>query len=215
MATPAVPASLTAAIQQSVASGTSPYQSWQAWSTYLFNGVSAPGIIVKDGVRGFERETKWDAKEGKGQAGASLTRTKVPLARGAITTQLWTAVQWYAWDAFVPLLLKYSETNGYVDAATIEHPELLLLNISAVVVHKIHPRRHVGGLLWLATVEFIEWTPAPAATIVSTPLKATQETIVVPGDLTPDVRDAHADFSQKQGEHAAAAAQSALQQADQ
>ena len=202
------PAALTAAIQQAVASSTSPYQSWKAWATYSFNRVTAPGIIAKDGIRGFERVTVWDAKEGKGQSGGQITRTKVPLARGAITTLLWTAVQWYAWDAFVPGLLKYSETNGYVDAAVLDHPELLLLNISAVVVHKVHPRRHIGGLLWLATVEFIEWTAAPKNTNVSTPLKAsTQDQITVPGDLPPDVRAAQATLAQSQAEHAAALAQ--------
>ena len=204
MATP-TPATLTAAINQAVASTTSPYQSWKDWAVYTFNGVTSPGIIAKDGIRGFERVTEWDAKEGKGQQGGNITRTKIPLARGAITSMLWGTAQWYAWDAFVPLLLKYSTTNGYVDAATLSHPELLLLNISAVVVHKVHPRRHVGGLLFLATVEFIEWTPQPTATIVNTPLKAdTASQISVPGDLDPDVRDAQAAFAQSQAEHAAA-----------
>ena len=191
---------------------TSPYQSWKDYATYSFNGVTAPGVIVKDGIRGFERETTWDIKKGKGQQGSAITRTQVPLAKGAITVMLWTAVQWYAWDAFVPLLLKYSETNGYVDAGTLTHPELLLLNIAAVVVHKVHPRRHVGGLAYLATVEFIEWTPAPKATIVSTPLKAsTQDQISVPGDLDPDVRNAQAAFAQSQAEHAATVGQQAAQ----
>src|SRR6185312_7644623 len=151
-------------------------------------GTPAPGIIAIDGVRGFSRETGWDKKKGKGQKGATLTLTTQPPAEGSIT----------AWESFVDLLLKYqagkaSDTN----AATIDYPEFALLEIVNVVVHKIHPRRHIGKNLWSVTVEYIEWVPPPPVSIVSTPIKA--DTVVapeLPGTPPPAVAAAQAAYYQ-------------------
>ena len=208
MASPPL-AALTAAIQQAVASSEAagdPFTTWKRWATWSINGVTCPGVIAKGRFRGFERETRWDLKRGKGQAFATLTRITLHNAAGAFTNLLWTASQWAAWDIMVTDVLLYAPTKeSATSALVVDYPELALLNIINVVVHKVHPRRHLGGNLWEGTIELIEWTAPPKTSIVSTPLKADTTPIApLPGSPPPAVAAAHAAYVQSQANHAAA-----------
>jgi len=184
-----------------------PIDDAQIWETYSINGTPAPGIIEIDGIRGFARETEWDAKKGKGQRGAILTLTQYPLAKGSITSLLWKPAHFSAWNSFVDTLLTYSSNKtSQTNAATIDHPALALLDITTVVVAAVHPIRHRGKKLYSVTVDFIEWAPPPQASVVSTPKQADVVAPTLPGNNPPALAAAQAAHFAALARHAAAAA---------
>lgn len=183
-----------------------------AWMTYSINGVTCPGVIAIDGIHGFERETGWDKKKGKGTGGAVLTETTWPPAEGSITSWFWAKGQIPAWYKFAQLLESHSDKVANSKAATIEHPALTTNNIFNVVVHKVGPVRHLGKQLYSVTVDYIEWVPPPKTSIVSTPIQPASVQPDLPGDPGPGVADAEADLAAAQAANGAAAAGSALNQ---
>ena len=188
-----------------------PWSAWDSWDTYTINGVACPGIIARDGIRGLDRVTEWDIKAGKGQRGATTTLSQQPLAKGTITSLIWSPGQYFALQDFITDLLYFSDKNAVTNAATIYHPALANLLITNVVVGRIAPLRHLGGKMYHFTAEFIEWAPPPNTSAVATPLTAdTVQASDVPGDLPPDVRNAEATYFQAQANHAAAASASKM-----
>jgi hypothetical protein len=147
-----------------------PIQFSETWSYITIAGQRSPGAIAVNGIRGFERETGWDKKKGKGTQGATLSTTTLPPAEGSITFQLWLPEHFSQWGVF-RALLKYNPAKKKTDAAAaldIFHPSLADLNISQVVTHKISPAVHVGKGLYLIHVDLIEWLKPPPVSIVAT-----------------------------------------------
>jgi hypothetical protein len=145
-----------------------PIQFAKDWHYIVIAGSRSPGAIAIDGIHGFERETGWDIKKGKGVKGASLTLTTLPPAEGSVDIQLWLPEHFAQWSAFARLL-KYdtSKTSPTAaDAVSIEHPSLVDVDVNLVVTRKVHPLRHRGRGLYIATIEFIEWMQPPKMSVV-------------------------------------------------
>lgn len=143
-----------------------------SWHYVTIAGMRSPGAIPINGIRGFERETGWDVKKGKGTQGATLSLIQFPPAEGSIDFQLWTAEHFVEWKAF-SFLLKYNTTKkNNSDAFDMYHPSLADLDINSVVTSKISPIRHVGRGLYMVSVDFIEWLPPPPKSVVKTTTKS-------------------------------------------
>lgn len=151
-----------------------PFTNPGAWDVALIAGVPTPGIIPQGGID-FDREHKWDVKTGKGIDGATETYTGKPPAEGKLTLQFWTPEHFVAWDAFSALLLTYDATKQAPTPATIYHPSLVPLRISAVVVKKIGNVKHVGHKLYEVKVELLEYLIPPSGSSVSTPTGAAND----------------------------------------
>jgi hypothetical protein len=203
---PALLSAIAAAANPTSLDPTDPISASDAWDTYTLNGYAVPGVIAVDGIRGFDREYKWDLKHGKGQQGAVSTLTGQPLARGSITSWLWTPAHFEKWEEFAATVLTYFAGKTQItDAAAIIHPALQLNNVNSVVVGKIGVIRHVGKKLYSVAVEYIEWSPPPPATIVNTPMKSAPVSVAaLPGDPPPAVAAAQADYFAASAAHAAA-----------
>ncbi len=103
------------------------------------------------------------------------------------------------------MLSYYSDKQSITNAAQIDHPALAKNNVQNVVVGKVGIIRHVGKKLYSVTVEYIEWSPPPSATVVNTPLKAAELTAsTIVGNPPPAVAAAQARMFQASAEHAAA-----------
>jgi hypothetical protein len=163
------------------------------WQNVVIAGTTSPGAIPIDGIHGFERETGWDKKKGKGASGATLTLTQYPPSEGAIDFQLWLPEHFTQWKRF-RALLKYNTTkttNTAADALNIYHPALADVGISQVVTHKVSPARHVGKGLYIISVEFLEWIPPPPVSVVATTTTARGDNkSATPGTPTDPIGDA-------------------------
>lgn len=163
------------------------------WMFVVIAGTVSPGVIAPDGIHGFERETGWDKKKGKGTQGATLTLTTYPPAEGSIDFQLWLPEHFTQWKAFRSLL-KYTTakaTPTAADALNIYHPSLADINLSQVVTAKVSPAMHKGRGLYIISVDFIEWLPPPAISVVSTTTSArTDNKGATPGSPTDPIGDA-------------------------
>ncbi len=146
-----------------------PIQFSSDWQYITIAGKNSPGAIPPNGVRGFDRETGWDKKRGKGTQGATLSLTSFPPTEGQITFQLWEPFHFVEWIAFRKLL-KYTpkKTATRADALDIYYPSLADVDVTSVVTAKISPARHVGKGLYLITVDFIEWVDPPKVSVVAT-----------------------------------------------
>lgn len=136
------------------------------------SGVPSPGAIPVDGIHGFERETGWDVKKGKGTQGATLTLKTFPPITGSVAFQLWLPEHFIQWTSFVEILrynpAKKPTSSSSADALDIWHPSFDDIKLTKVVTHKISPWRHTGRGMYIATIDFIEWQEPPAVSVVST-----------------------------------------------
>lgn len=156
------------------------------------NSVKSPGVIPPGGIDGFDREYGWDVKEGKGQAGATLTRKGQPLAEGTITFQMGTQGQLDAWNTFSALLKgSYKSTKVQDQAIVIYHPLLAQLGLTQFVAKSISPALHVGRGLFEAKVALLEFRPPPPVSIANTPTSTTGgKSSTAPGAQPDPVADA-------------------------
>jgi len=162
----------------------------QGWHVVYITGQPSPGVIDVDGIEGFDRETGWDIKAGKGSQGATLTLKSKPPSQGKIRFLAWLPQHFEEWVAFVPLL-KYQPDKSQDQALEIYHPALADVGIISVVVHKLGLFRHVGRGKYTRTIEFIEWTPPPKTSIVTTPTRANVSSPKnVPGEPPDPIADA-------------------------
>jgi hypothetical protein len=149
-----------------------------AWWYFLLCGVPSPGSIPRSGIKGFERETGWDKKKGKGLKGATLTLTSAPPVEGTITLQLigpggfyyWggPSTDFAQWDNFVSQALSITPEKQQAQGLAIFHPQFASIGLTTVVVKKYGGPMHVGNGLYQCWIEMIEWGPPPPVSVVST-----------------------------------------------
>ncbi len=139
-----------------------------AWMFYTLSGLKSPGTIPRGGIKGFKRETGWDIKKGKGTAGATLTLKDKPPCEGTITVQLLTAQDFTDWDNFVSQVLTIPEQNQQANGLSIFHPSFSSIGLTTVVVKNFSPPEEQRPGLYYASIEFIEWSPPPAQSVVAT-----------------------------------------------
>lgn len=155
------------------------------WHYFVIGSQRSPGAIAVDGIKGFERETGWDKKKGKGTKGATLTLTNLPPAEGSFEIQLWLPEHFTQWAAFAPLLKYDPSKKTGSDAASaydLSHPALEDLLIHQVVTHKISPLQHKGKGLYIVKIDLIEWIPPPKKSIAVTTSSSKPEIAKPPGD---------------------------------
>jgi hypothetical protein len=160
-----------------------PITNANAWHFVLIANQRSPGIVAA--VDGFERETGWDVKKGKGAAGAQLTQTTQPPAKGKIVFHAWEPIHFTQWAAYLPIL-RYTPGKAASQAVAIYYPSLADLGINSVVISKISPLKHIGRGKYERFVEMIEWTPPPKKSIVSSPTKAVEQNAPQTPGLPPD-----------------------------
>lgn len=147
----------------------SPISSSNDWIYYVLAGQTSPGTIPnRGGIRGFKRETGWDIKHGKGTQGATLTLKTLPPVEGSIDHQLITDNDFANWDSFVINKLSISPAKQKAAGLSIYYPGFASIGLTAVVVKHYTGPVHQGKGLYIATVEYIEWSKPPATSIVST-----------------------------------------------
>lgn len=151
------------------------------WLSYMLGGVMAPGSIPRGGLKGFRRQTGFDKKAGKGTQGATLTLKTRPPCEGTITSQLFTAADFTAWDAFVAAVLTIDEGAQQADGLAIYYPAFSSIGLTVVVVEDWTPPEHMGEGLYHVTVKLCEWSQPPAASIVSTVASTSPDQDVGPG----------------------------------
>lgn len=157
--------------------GVSPFLYPQEWDTILVGGeggTPSPGICE---IAGAKPKNEWDVKRGKGAQGAQYTYNGLEPARFTATFTLWRSPgitgpsdpdDYEDWLAFVALL-KYDPTRKDIQAVDIYHPALDDVGISAVIVEGISSWVHKGGLKFEATIDFIQYAPAPQTNASAAP----------------------------------------------
>jgi hypothetical protein len=156
----------------------SPIKYANAWMRFDLNGVTSPGTIPRGGIRGFERETGWDEKAGKGTKGATLTLKSAPPCRGTITLQLFTTQDFADWDKFVETVLGIAADKQSAEGLSIWHPAFEAVGLTSVVVKSFSPPDHQGRGMYHVMIQLIEWQQPPAVSVVST----VASTAIQPGD---------------------------------
>jgi len=139
------------------------------------DGIENPGIIAPGGITGFDRETEWEVKKGKGTKGGTATLTQLPPAKGSIKFLLWTPFHFEAWDQIFRKVFKYDPTKKTKNAIDIFHPTLKKQNVHSVVTEKIGPETSEGQGLWSITVDLLEYLPPPKKTVTSSPNGSTSK----------------------------------------
>lgn len=177
-----------------------PIEFADSWHFVTVGGMASPGVIAIDGIRGFDRETGWDKKKGKGTQGATLTLTSFPPAEGSFEFVLWTPDHFIDWQKFLQVL-KYDPTkkkgSGGAEALDIYHPSLADIGISRVVTAKVSPITHKGLGKYVVTVDFIEWINPPKQSVVATTntSKTNKEVGKKVGDVPKAIQDANAELN--------------------
>lgn len=145
-----------------------PIDNANLWMYFTLRGVTSPGTIPRNGIRGFKRETGWDKKRGKGTQGATLTLTTVPPIEGTIILQLFQPIDFENWDTFVKNVLSISPARQQAQGLAIYHPQFASIGLVSVVIANYTGPEHQGKGLYHVSIEMIEWQPPPAKSIVAT-----------------------------------------------
>lgn len=146
-----------------------PIDSPQDYDFAEIDGVENPGIIAPGGITGFDRETEWEVKKGKGTKGGTATLTQLPPAKGSIKFLLWLPEHFEFWDTTFRKVFKYDPTKKTKNAVDIFHPILAKQEIYSVVTEKIGPETPEGQGLWSIKVDLLEYLPPPKKTVTSSP----------------------------------------------
>jgi hypothetical protein len=143
-----------------------------AWDTINLAGVQTNVVshgLLKS-VDGFDRDSGWQEKKGKGSIGATITYVQKPPAKGKVIFEVWTATHFQTWGQFRQLFL-YNPAAGQSakdQAISISYPSLDDLQISAVLVKKISPVRRKGKGKGVIEIDFYEYIPVPLVSAVQT-----------------------------------------------
>ncbi len=146
-----------------------PIDSPQIYDVIQLGGMQSPGICV---VSGFKRQHTWDKKLGKGTKGGTSTLTGIPPVSGSIKFFLWQPSHWDQWELFRPLF-KHDPTKKEVKAVDIYYPTLAKIDIKSVVCEDIGAEEPEGLGKWSITVQLLEYSPPPKATVTGTPSGST------------------------------------------
>lgn len=145
-----------------------PIQNSQTWSFFRLQGMRSPGSIPRGGVRGFERETGWEKRAGKGTQGATLALVTAPPCEGTFTLQLFSVQDFKDWDNFVKLVLSIDPAKQKAEGLSIYYPGFAAVGLTDVVVEKYGIPQHQGKGLYTVEIKLIEWLQPPPDNITST-----------------------------------------------
>ena len=136
-----------------------PFSDPQAWDRVSIDGELCPGICE---LSGFSRPAEWDVKRGKGTKGGTTTLAQLPPAKGTIRFFLWTKAHFEEWSNSFLAKLKYDPTKKTVTAVTIQHPSLVLIYLTMVVIESIGAIEPEGLGKYSIKVDVLEYLPASA-----------------------------------------------------
>jgi len=165
-----------------------PIKNSNLWHTFKLKGLESPGYILKGGTKGFRRKTGWDEKKGKGTAGATLTLTSQPPAKGTFVLQLFTPEHFASWDAFVADVLSIDPELQKTSGLAIYYPALSSLGITTVVVAHYTAPEHMGRGMYHVEIDLIEWQQPPPVNVTSTPSSTATDENPTTAPTPPDPR---------------------------
>lgn len=132
-------------------------------NTFTIIGYTMPGKWTLESA---DKQFGWQIQQAYAFSGAVVfpkgDELVVPKFRG----QLWADSQAISFrEIRKRLLVKPTYKGGsspIIQALGIDHPELKVLGVTAVVVGKISPLIDKGGGLWETSIEFIQYRPPKA-----------------------------------------------------
>jgi hypothetical protein len=146
-------------------------------------GLLTPGTIPKGGMRGFTRDSGFDAKKGKGSVGAVLTLTGQPPVKGSITCQLFTKQDFADWDSMVSKVLAIPVGLQQTKGIGVYYPGWSAIGLYSVVVEKYAGPIDMGKGLYHCLIDLLEWNQPPPISNVKT--VSTQTPDVPPNQILP------------------------------
>ena len=160
----------------------------EAWHVVRVGQTASPGLAIPGEIK---RKSEWDVKKGKGTFGSTITFVGRPPGTVSVEFLLWLPIHFAQWDAFRPLL-KYDPTKKSVSAVDVFYPSWADVDFKSVVTESIGSIIHKGKGLYSATVDWLEYFPAPKRSAVSTPAgsKPTSTGEKTPGTQPDPVGDA-------------------------
>lgn len=136
-----------------------------AFRNFILAGTKSPGVIPRGGIDGFDLETDWQVKKGKGADDATMTDGGDNPPTGTIRIVLWRdgtnpgePDDFADWTAFYQMLRAARKAKAALD---ILHPVVNSVEVTSVVVKKISPPKEVGPGKWEAAVTLQKWVPEP------------------------------------------------------
>ncbi len=156
-----------------------PIKDPSSWDSVEFAGIEYPFCEIS----GFDRESEWDVKKGKGAQGATATFVGISLAKGSVKFVAWESSHFVAFDKIF-VMFKYDPAKKKSQAIEIWHPSIVENEINSVVVTKVPPWKHDGNGQYSREVEFLEFRPAPKTSAVGTPANAATSAGGAPGSST-------------------------------
>lgn len=127
----------------------------EVYSSIVLGGQRSPGVVK---LSGHDRKIGWDVKKGKGQSGASMTRTSEDPIEFTCEFYLADQDDFDAWPAFDGLI-RSTVSGATPKALDIYHPDLVMNHISSVVLSSFGGVVHDGKGGQTITVKLIEYKP--------------------------------------------------------
>lgn len=126
------------------------------WDSLRLGPHTFPGVWR---VRGAS-ERALDVKTRKGADGAKIKDQGV---RNAPLTLDGTIANQADWEAVLPMIdaINPGKPGKALDPFQIVHPQAAFLNVSAVLIHKVHTPEWDGNGAMRLQIEVLEWRPEP------------------------------------------------------
>jgi hypothetical protein len=140
-------------------------------------GQRSPGLCD---VRNAAELRDFAIKQPPFSTGAIILFKRRELARFDITLRLYTVTDFFALDAWRPLIDKRPDARTRAIAYDIEHPLLTALDIRSVVVQKIYQLDQTNDGEWSLRIDFLENRGLPKQTLAK--LDGSQSSPVDPVD---------------------------------
>ncbi len=149
----------------------SPLANPAAYDVIRIGLAVSPGYCV---ISGFDRESEWDVKKGKGTKGATLTYVQNPPVEGEIEFFLWddgrlgTGHNHFEEWATFSALLETDPSKKKPEGLPIFHPFLADRGINAVICLKIGTITRSRELMFSVKCKFLEYTTPPKKSVFGT-----------------------------------------------
>ncbi len=150
-----------------VALAANPITDPEAYNVVYFAGQPTPGVVR---VSKAPRKFRWDIKDVAGSQGQTETYNGWAATDGIeVKVLMWRASQVDDFYARIQPLLWIDATKAPASGVAIYYPSLQANQITTVNVEEISELTPEGGMLWSVSVSLVEYRPAKAKNVSSTP----------------------------------------------
>ena len=161
-----------------------PYSQPQTWDSLVLGGNIMPGIVFD--YDGFDYESGWQEKKGKGSIGSTLTFVQKPPAHGHFIMELASQSDFRTMGPIRQALLANPAVPADQQAMSMTFPPTDDLGINSVIIKSISPVKSIrtgAGRRYRYKIELFQFLPTPATSVVAT---ATYTSAGTPGTLPPN-----------------------------